>query len=178
MFNELHLPEGSENDGLAEQLRRGAVQERPAFSEELHSRIMLAIRNAEPRPASLAGAEIAPAVAAVASEPSAAWNSTRSRVSGSTGSDWRHSKILSWAAMAAALLVMAVGGWRLSTVVPANVGPQSSQVAANDVPSIPSSDGTYTWADLDHDARLTAQLVVDQMPIEAPYEDLNFGNQQ
>ncbi len=104
--------------------------------------------------------------------------STHSPVGSSSGNDWRHGKILSWAALAAALLVMAVGGWQLSMVAPANVGPQTKQVAATDAPSVPSNDGTYTWADLDHDARLTAQLVVDQMPIEAPYEDLNFGNQQ
>jgi hypothetical protein len=171
MSNELHFLQGSENDGLAERLRHGARQERPAFSEELHSRIMLAIRNAEPRTVHLASVEVAAAVAAVAPEPRTLQPAARRN-----GNAWLHSKILSWAALAAALLVMAVGGWRLAGLSPAHVDSQPTQIGES--PSPPSSDGTYTWADLDHDARLTSQLVVDQMPFETPYEDLNFGNQK
>jgi hypothetical protein len=144
---------------LADVLTSAAAQERPAFSEQLHARIMDAIRRDQPR-------RTLATVCATASQPvEPASAEPLVAVASAAVSSAPHSKrhaAKTWLAAAAALLLLAGGAWRLASL-------GSSSGTTGNPP--PPADA-YTWADLDHDARLSSQLVADQTPFEAPVEEL------
>jgi len=148
-----------DNQVLADRLKHEAEASRPAFSEALHGRIVEAIRQCESQP------------------PSAAARSW-----------WRQPRLLAVAA-AVCLAITSLAVWRLA--VRSGPGPEPTDETA-EVPPVPDDpvpaldalvetpdgtarrvgailDGELTdrrWAYLDQDARLAAELLMDQLPLD------------
>jgi len=139
--------------GLAERLRREAEADRPAFSEELHQRICLMVEQSD-----------------VPSPPKKA-SPTGRRV---------------WVAIAATIVLAGTVllAWRPPgpEVVEIDNTEEDATLAAvseeleglTDVTQL-TTDGalrmdlaltTEGWADLDHDARLATELVLNQLPLD------------
>jgi hypothetical protein len=141
-----HLSKTEPVEGrLADQLKREAFAERPAFSPELHARVMAEI--------SSLGNSIA------ANEPFPTKRSAR----------WAAVK---WAAIAAGLLIMAMGINQLrstsnDSLLPAHPRNHSTDLAATSK-SLPAN---FSFDDFNHNAGLAIRLVVDQLPIDVPADD-------
>jgi hypothetical protein len=152
---------------LAGVLQHAAAAERPSFSEELHARIMNAVRSGQ-SPRTLA------AVCTTAIEVSGPTADERfvatPAVEVPSAPRPKRRVAKSWLAAAVALLLLAGGAWRLSSLGPSGGAP--SNPPGQETPS----GSTYTWADLDHDAKLSSQLVADQAPFEAPVEELALSS--
>ena len=142
---------------LADRLKREAQASRPQFSELLHARICRAIGQSKLQ---------------TARRPAAVqW-------------PWRWA----YAAIAATLLVgVSLVAWRLSTAPGPSPRPPVEDLARDDsarplreLPRLDEVDRTVTqvgslvdstlttqqWAYLDHDARLVAELLIDQFPFD------------
>lgn len=156
---------GDDQAWLADVLQRAASAAQPAFSEQLHARIMNAIRSGQP-PRTLA------AVCTTAAEGGSNADSIRlatpAVAAASSASRPKRRVAASWLAAAAALLLLAGGAWRLSSL-----GPSGGSTVN---PPTVDKGQTYTWADLDHDAKMSSQLVADQAPFEAPVEELALSS--
>jgi hypothetical protein len=135
---------------LRRRLRREAAQSRPAFSETLHRHICSAVDRAEAAPASRVPA---------------------------AGPPWRR---LAWAAAAACLLCALVAGWRLreADLPPADTAAaspmadlaaigrltDSAAVGLNGLAA--SIELTPPPARLSSDARLTAEALIERLPVD------------
>jgi hypothetical protein len=147
-----------EERALAERLKGEAQASRPAFSEDLHARICGAVRAGQAGP-------------------------DRPRDALAGRARW------AYVALAAACLVGAAAlAWRLTTpaVSPANApdtaklpaGPSSPPTDLETLTGIPDRTAEHVgalvestlanqqWAYLDHDARLAADMLLDQFPLE------------
>jgi hypothetical protein len=140
---------------LADRLKREAAASRPAFSESLHARICRAIEQSKLQ---------------TARRPAAV--------------QWRWA----YAAIAATLLVgVSLVAWRLSNAPGTGPPPPVEDFVQDDsarplreLPRLDQVDHTVTqvgslvdstltagqWAYLDHDARLAAELLIDQFPFD------------
>jgi hypothetical protein len=130
---------------LAEQLKREALAERPAYSPDLHARVMAEI--------SSLGDSIA------ANEPLPKKRNARSAAA-------------KWAAIAAGLLIVAIGINQLrragdDSLLPAHPTNHSTDVATPSK-SLPTG---FSFDDFNHNAGLAIRLVVDQLPIDIPADD-------
>jgi hypothetical protein len=130
---------------LAEQLKREAITMRPAYSLDLHARIMTEI--------SSLGNSIG------TSEPFSTKRSSR----------WAAVK---WAAIAAGLLIAVLGINQLrhtgdDSLLPAHPANHSTDVAVTSKSLLAS----FSFDDFNHDAGLAIRLVVDQLPIDVPADD-------
>ncbi len=119
MSNEqFSLPANDQHDDdqawLSDVLQRAAADERPAFSEQLHARIMNAIRSGQ-SPRTLAAVCT---TAVEAGEPVADDRlvATPAVAPGSSAPRPKRRVATSWLAAAAALLLLAGGVWRLSSL--------------------------------------------------------------
>ena len=130
---------------LAEQLKREALAERPPYSTELQARVMTEI--------SSLGSSI------LASEPLLKQRSARRAA-------------VKWAAIAAGLLIAAIGINQLrragdDSLSPAHPANQSADVAVTSK----SHPAGFSFDDFNHNAGLAIRLVVDQLPIDVPADD-------
>jgi hypothetical protein len=143
---------------LADRLKREARATRPAFSEALHARICRAVSDSGP---------------AARRRPST--------------SPWRHRWLL-LAAAAALLLSVSLVAWWLAppsasptrspgakvafvephepTVDPEMITGPTGEMAEEFGKLVDSTLETGQWAYLDHDARVAAQFLMDQLPID------------
>jgi hypothetical protein len=129
---------------LAERLRGDADHLEQPFSESLHARIMSAT---------------------IAAEPSVSIKRPEK-----TGSS-RRRPALWWTALAAGLLIVALGAWRLEQTTWPSGGQRSSTEAALIVQHDAGSSDAYSLDDLNHGAGLALRLVVDQLPMDVPADD-------
>ena len=144
-------------DDLEQQLRREAASDRPEFSEALHNQIISAISTDAPR------------------SPRAAKRSTNRR--------WPLT-----AAAAAVLLVVGLATWQFladNRQQQASLKPdtpiQDSQIIAIEAVSrangaemgllVDDALSQSQWAYLDHDARVAADLLINQFPFELAMSD-------
>lgn len=147
MSDELSQKADSPERRLAEQLKRDALADRPAFSAGLHDRVMSGIvaRGGSP---------------AVEELLSVAWKRNPLR------------RAIQYVTIATAILIaiFAVdrfrrGGDNAQDVTPPRVGPGSVATIS------PHRPAELSFEDLDHTAGIALRLVVDQLPIEVPADD-------
>jgi hypothetical protein len=146
MSNEQSQNSDSLDSRLADQLKREALADRPAFSAGLHDRMMAAI----------VASDLAPAA-----EPLPAVTPKRSL--------WRGS--IPWAVVAAAILIaiFAIEQFRRSGGDPGNMVPHDR--ATDQVAQVIPHVGELTMDDLDRTAGVALRFVVDQLPIDVPADD-------
>jgi hypothetical protein len=148
---EQHNSRDRDDRQLAEQFQTDAERCRPAFSEALHRRTMVAVRAAEK-------GELPPSIA-----------------------DRRRHWLRVAAAVAASLLILAAGVWRLSgrrspaapadqQIAAGGTGQRSRPVLAVTAPAT-SAVQNYSLDDLNRGAGLAVKLVVDRLPLDVPTED-------
>lgn len=157
------VPRRTEDDGhegdLARRLRAEAAADRPDFSEGLHARIMASLP--ADRPAIDAG-----------------------RPRPVRGRRW-----LAGSLSAAMLMAGVVIGWHVRGMgVGQTAAPKETAVAESDTPLAAMGAVRYAggaevgrmidegfarsqWAYLDHDARLAAELIMDQLPLELAFAE-------
>jgi hypothetical protein len=129
---------------LVEQLKREAITMRPAYSLDLHARIMTEI--------SSLGNSIASDQ--FPKQRSACWATIK------------------WAAIAAGLLVAAIGIIQLrrtgdDSLLPTHPANHSTDVAVTSK----LQPAGFSFDDFNHNAGLAIRLVVDQLPIDVPADD-------
>jgi hypothetical protein len=145
MSNEHFNKTDSDERRLGEQLKSEALAERPAFSANLHARVMAAVS--------------LPDNSAAASEPLRRQRTIR-RIA------------IKWAAIAAGLLIAALGINQLRHTDNNSLPPPAPSNHSTDlVVTSKSPPANFSFDDLNHSAGVAIRLVVDQLPIDVPADD-------